>query len=179
MFDPSALFTLLHGELRIILFFVSLHCLIIRYGECMPWARNLVHFKHIWSPLLRAQSPSHVLTAPAFRSDFQARTGSNWVGFTWKSSLFFSCWRRSHSLCGGMKTGSGSDSLRAWSLTFFAWEWAMCRMWQDSTDEGISLGSSGVPYLGRHEWRVQPSLVSWLWARVFFAKVLTIWYGHC
>lgn len=153
---------------------LSLHYLIIRYGEWTPWAQNLVHFKHSWAPLLRAQSPSHILTAPAFHSDVQARRWEQLGGLYLESSLFFGCWRWRHFLCGSMKTGSGSGSLRARLLTFFAWEWAMCRMWRDSTGEGTSLGSSGVPYLGWHEWRVQPSLVSWPWAHVFFAKALTI-----
>lgn len=50
---------------------------------------NLVHFKHSWAPLLRAQSPSHILTAPAFRSDVQARRWEQLGGLYLESSLFF------------------------------------------------------------------------------------------
>lgn len=65
---------------------------------------------------------------------------------------------------GRMKTGSRSDPLRIWLLTFFAWELVMCRMWQDSSGEGISLGSSGVcaflSWVARGEGPAQPGFLT-------------------
>lgn len=63
-----------------------------------------------------------------------------------------------------MKTSSRSDLLRSWLLTLFAWEPVMCRMWQGSSGEGMSLGSSGVhaslSWMARVEGPAQPGFLT-------------------
>ena len=174
--DPSVLFTFLHGKFRIILFFSEMVPVIaLGMSNICILAQNLV-LNTAGHLSLR---PGPLPTCCLLRlSGLVFRPGGSIASLAYLEKLFSLIEDEDFLLVDAWRPEADLTHWRVGCWCCFLGNW-----WCVESGKGpvanpwVHLGVA-LPYLEGQGWRVQPSLVSWLWASVFFAEALMIWSDH-